>query len=891
MNILQKHKKLFLIFFFLFFFLCVYAFTKIKYEENILVMVPAAIEKEVALFQSSPLSKKFFVIVNVDNPAKLDAALNTVALKTKEIEGLKTAAALGPEFILSYYYAAPYLWTAEHEQAILPLLEKENIEEKMQENISYLMGPEGMFLKDFITADPLGMISVLSQDLKDLNITGENLNFRNGFMVSNDGMSAMMMFDMAGGFDRAKSALVTAQVAGLNDFVDFGLQVFSMGAARYTQENNDIIQKDVRNVLILSVVLMLGIFLIFFRDRRALFVYIVPVLVLIPAAVLTFLIFGSISGITIGFGSVLMGLAVDYSVYIYFAIKSAKAQNKNSVIRAMFKPIILSASTSIISFVVIYFCSIELFRQISVFATSGLIYALFLAFVVAPLFFKARDKKEKDFKFSADIKPLAAAITVSAIIFGGIISIKFLSFDTSLDSLNTVSKEFVEQRKIFDSITGNVSETGALLFVSATTQDGARAESEKIAKDNNLQLPLSVLLPSASARKENLERWKTFWTRARINEVKKYISEQANMYGLQPSAFNGFYNFLSSAAAPAGTENFDLTSVYNPFVQNENSFSMVHVLKGAEVKEDLKLGENAVLVSQNLIQKELFYSVIKILFIIMAIVAVLDFIMLWTALKDVRIVILGFIPILCGISMIFIISAIFGFKINLFSLFSIPLIIGLGVDYAIFVIHQSLSSKDLHPSRGVASAALLTLAGFGALVVAKHKVLFAIGFTVSVGIATAVIISIYLLPAMVKHSKKVISLLLIIFLFACGSAGKKVEYNVPANDNLIPAEGLVERRHGELNGQVPFTSVMLEFTNGQKRVIVDNGFGIKFADFSITKDNVEVHSYNFLPKRAVSALGLFYKDFYFNRDSLKKVDDEYSGAGGRIILYDYEYSY
>ena len=60
------------------------------------------------------------------------------------------------------------------------------------------------------------------------------------------------------------------------------------------------------------------------RRRRALLVFLLPIVILGPALALTGLVDGSVSAITIGFGAVLLGVTIDYGLHVYFSLADLK---------------------------------------------------------------------------------------------------------------------------------------------------------------------------------------------------------------------------------------------------------------------------------------------------------------------------------------------------------------------------------------------------------------------------------------------------------------------------------------------------------------------------------------------------------------------------------------
>ncbi|MDR2735163.1 MAG: MMPL family transporter [Spirochaetota bacterium] len=872
---MTRKDKIFLVCLFIIFLAAAYLFSRMEYGENILVMVPEKMQREVALFQATPLAGKIFMVVHTEDAALLPQAAGIAAEHAETISAIRRVPIAGPEFLLSYYYHLPNIWSAELETRALALLDPAAIHKKMQENIMRLMGPEGAIFGEFILADPLGLLGLITPYLEGLNITGGSLAFENGYLVSENGENALLIFNAdEDAFDRAGALRLTGKVEEINALLPEGARVFAMGAARYTRENNDIIARDAARGLTISLLLMIIIFLFFFRKRNALFIYVVPVLVLVPSAVFTWLALDTISGITIGFGSVLMGLAIDYSVYIYFAFKASSVNTaRSSVGKAMLRPIALSAATSIISFGALYFCGIPFLRQIGLFVVFGLLFAMFIAFTAAPILFQMQGQPEKDFAFAGHVRPRISAAVIALIILLGAGSVPFVRVNTSLDSLNTVSAQFKKDKEIFDGITGGEARN-SLLFVFGRDKNDALGKSALLGSLCGARLPLAEILVSSATADQNRERWHDFWTPEQRARIENDIRSASSAYGLKADAFAGFFDFLQTASAPPGAEEFDIAKIYNPFTVFEGRDAIAHVLRD-EIQLPAGFENDAILVSQKLVQEDLFYSVLKSLLLITIAVFIIDCILLFANFRSARLVLLAFVPAFCSVAAILFASAVFGVRFNLFSLFSIPLVIGLNLDYAIFIIHQKLLSRDLHPSRAVTAAALLSVAGFGALLFAEHTVMFALGLTINIGIITALLVSVYLLPALIKNSKNIAAVLLVVLFAGCASSGDIVRYNVPAAN--APADK-TRAYYGELGGQIVITAVFAEVPDGA-RVVTLHELGFKLADMTVNTNTVSVHSYmRHIPKRAIRSLALFYRNFYFDRGALVQ---EAAANGGR----------
>ena len=92
-----------------------------------------------------------------------------------------------------------------------------------------------------------------------------------------------------------------------------------------------------------------------------------------------------------------------------------------------------------------------------------------------------------------------------------------------------------------------------------------------------------------------------------------------------------------------------------------------------------------------------------------------------------------------------------GIQFNLFNVIATILIIGLGVDYGIFMVCKISETYGHDTDRAVLFSGLTTLAGFGALILARHPALHSIGLTVILGIGAAIPSALFVIPALYQR--------------------------------------------------------------------------------------------------------------------------------------------
>lgn len=136
--------------------------------------------------------------------------------------------------------------------------------------------------------------------------------------------------------------------------------------------------------------------------------------------------------------------------------------------------------------------------------------------------------------------------------------------------------------------------------------------------------------------------------------------------------------------------------------------------------------------------------------IAIVIVLLLDF-------RSVGALLLALFPLAVGIIVTLGVMGLVGMPLNPANLIALPLIVGVGVDNGLHVLHD-FRSRDASKryrlgaatGRGVLVAALTTILGFGTLMLARHRGMASLGFALTLGVAFCMFASLVLLPAVLK---------------------------------------------------------------------------------------------------------------------------------------------
>ncbi|MDR0486062.1 MAG: MMPL family transporter [Elusimicrobiota bacterium] len=728
-----------------------FLFSRVLFVEDISQMLPQSFAEELSIIQNSPAGNKIFIVIDAIDA---DAAQETKDFIYRELSEDKSLSLSGLDFdlnfLLSFYENAPKLWNSDIEAAISPLISGAQLSERIDENINKLFSPEGIFSEDLIIEDPLNLTFILAQELQKLNFTNSNEALPQ--IISENGKTILLIFNYKSGFfDINKSKEFDEKFESIKKECANSVNLFYMGAPRYAVENNKIVRKDIVKVFSASLLLSFLFFIFFIRELKALIIYLIAPASIIFAASLSYLILGQLSGIAAGFSSVLTGLSVDYGLYMFFALKCSKESDRFKNAKKMFKPITVSAATSIFTFAFLFFSGIEVLKQISLLCSLGLLFALFFALFCAPLIFDCKEadgENKRAVKKNVRLKTNSAFIILLILFLTSLISFHFVRFNFSLQSLNTVSKSFERDRERFDALFGAADTKNAVFAVFGKTKEQALSNNEKISKQNKTLFQLSKIFPSKEQEKKNIEEWKLFWGE-RLPRIEYVLDKTSERYGLKRGLYGDFYDFLKSGVFPNSAKVFTLDGVFNPLIKIGSEFAFINILK-ADAVIDKDRDIKTVFVSDETLNKKIISQMGAKFLYILAAVFIFSFIILTAIFRKIKYSLLAVLPAVCGIAVFICASAAFRIEINILSIFIIPLLIGLGVDYGVLTVFKYKNAggfSKLHPSKALIFAAVSTIIGFGSLSIASHKVLFAMGFIIFWGILGAVFAALFIIPS------------------------------------------------------------------------------------------------------------------------------------------------
>ncbi|HEY2254384.1 MAG TPA: MMPL family transporter [Variovorax sp.] len=266
----------------------------------------------------------------------------------------------------------------------------EGLRDAILDTLSMLGTPAGNALKPLLERDPTGETQAIAQAL----IPASSPRIEEGVWVSRRAPRALILATThAPGSDLDAVALALANVqdafdAATRGQAGAGPRLEMTGAPVFSVHSREQIKREATRLAAIGGLVMGALLLLAFASPRALVLALLPVATGVVAGTATVsLVFGGVHGMTMGFGSTLIGETVDYAIYYLIQARGAASPGTGwQRWRDTHWPTVrLGLWTSVCGFAALVFSGFPGLAQLGVFSLAGLIAAALVARYVLPV--------------------------------------------------------------------------------------------------------------------------------------------------------------------------------------------------------------------------------------------------------------------------------------------------------------------------------------------------------------------------------------------------------------------------------------------------------------------------------------------------------------------------
>ena len=680
-----------------------------------------------------------------------------------------------------------YLEEADY-RAIDTLIAPGQVDKTLENDYAMITSAQGVMMKRLIADDPVGITNLALRKLQNLQ-ADDNYELYDGYIIGKDHKSLYLfiMLNNASGqtakneklfhdFDEVITSL-NARKAGV-EILYYGNSVVAAGNAHQLKQDSILTV----SITIVAIVLFIGFF---FRKKRVPLIMMLPVLFggLFSVAIIA-LTRGTISSIALGAGSIVLGIAVNYSLHFFSHYKHCSSVKQT--ITDLFLPMTLGSFTTVGSFFSLMLLKSQILNDFGVFAGLSLTGATIFALVFLPHFVPKLNEQK------ADSSPLERGVTQASApgrdgvcaeeqsksvfekyqwaLFLAIIALTIfffryagrVGFESDLSNMNFMNAETKRAQKEID-ITQDDSSKVVFIASNGATQEEMLQNNEVLLQQLEIAqqrgwiqkyTSFSRFIPSEKLQQEKIERWNNYWTAEKKQALLETLKTEGAKYKFSGTAFTRFEDLLNKKYVPATKDDFaPLIDAFGKeyLIYGKEKQTVINAVRVDKEQRKLLYAELSKYPSTVILDKQIITNkFVEIIYndfnSILLYTSLLVFFALLITYGRLEITIITFLPMVITWIWILGIMGIFGLQFNLINIIISTFIFGLGDDFSIFIT-DGLTEKFKRGKEALAShkvsiflSAVTVLFGLGALVFAKHPALRSIAFISIIGIFCVVVI-------------------------------------------------------------------------------------------------------------------------------------------------------
>lgn len=763
--------------------------SKIKFEEDITKLIPSNSKTQEVQRVLKSVNFTDKIIVNIKRQSNgsvedltqfatqfVDSLEKNASSYIKNIQGRVNEDAIDTTLDFLYENAPLFLDESDY-KSIRNKLQKDSIEAITQTNFKTLMSPTGIIAKKSILRDPLGISFMGLKKLEQLGI-GDQFTLKDGFLLSKDEQNLLLFITPAYPSSETDSNEAFAERLyllqdQLNGNFNDRIESEYFGAALIAVANAQQIKKDIQFTVGIALTILILIFILFYRKLTIPLILFAPTVFggLLSVAIL-YLIRTEISAISLGIGSVLLGVTLDYSLHILTHIRNN--ESIKSLYQDISKPILMSSLTTALAFLCLLFLDSQALQDLGIFAAGSVLGASVFALLFIPQVYKGGERKQPKLnvldklagynfhKNKWSVGLVAVFMLISLFTYNKVI------FDKDISKLNFEPPAATKAKENLDALTNLASKSIYLAAFGNTTEAALRANDsvfKKLQKLEEEEIIISFssvggLLYSDEIQKQKIARWRAFWSPETIASTKNNLIESGKSLGFKPSTYTSFYNQLETDYDLIELSDYNAITTFSidDFITEDADFTTVTSLVKVDasnidrVRAAFKDNTKILAIDRQEMNETLLGNLKNDFNSLIGYSLIVVLLILFLFYRSFSLTLVTVIPIFLTWFITIGVMGLLGIEFNIFNIIISTFIFGLGIDYCIFITNGMLKEnqtgeKTLSTHKtSIILSVITTILGVGVLIFAKHPALYSISLVSIIGIFSAMFVSFSIQP-------------------------------------------------------------------------------------------------------------------------------------------------
>jgi predicted exporter len=676
------------------------------------------------------------------------------------------------------------------------LLTREHFVRQMQQNREDLTGEFGEMFPELIQMDPMGMRSVLADQIEPLTSAGGSYKTIEGHFFVPDSTVCIAFITPR------YSATNTGQGSAMFQLLNTQIEEFAQkypevrisyhGTPASGYYNSTQIKHDLTTTIAGALALVLVFLLFCFRRWDTIPLLLLPVAFgTVFGLAMMYWLKGEFSLLALGIGGVVLGVALSYVLHVL--THQQFVGDTERLLSDQVKPVLLGCLTTIGSFAGLLFVKTDLLRDFGLFAAFAILGTTLFSLIWLPQMLREKARSSTLQFFNSSLvsypfdrkKPLIVVILLITVVCVGAFFVGGTRFDADMHNLGYDHPLTEHSEQLLRDKTYTNDKTKYFASQGRTMEEAIENFALLDSKLDSLQrlglvksyTRTSQIFVPQRQQQERIEAWKQYWTDERLAQVRRLIAETAPLAGMNAEAFGPFFETATRDYQPDALYDADIIPTGYQSTLTEQSyggdylvFTSVRCLNDSvrSSESDYMRICDAIAKEPNLLVLDTYYYTTDTLIemsedfnLLQWLSMAFVLIVLWLSFHfNGRHTLLAFAPILLSWLIVLGVMVLFDVQFNLISIIISTFIFGIGVDYSIFIMHgltsddqktvnAQLSTLNCHKTAILLSAVVL-ITTVSSMLLARHPAIRSVGFTTLVGLLAAVILSYVLQPAIFR---------------------------------------------------------------------------------------------------------------------------------------------
>ncbi|MEI6122999.1 MAG: MMPL family transporter [Bacteroidota bacterium] len=688
----------------------------------------------------------------------------------------------------------PYFLDKNDYKHIAETIDSVNAEKVLSRNYKMMISPAGFVMKKYLIRDPFSITGLAIRKLALTSIGNNYLMFKERVFSKDKKNMLMFISTVNPASETSKNAVL---IKNLEDVIahntekyhNSGTKIQYYGGAAVAVGNANQLKNDSLLTVGIAIIVLFVFFGYFFKNRRTIFFLILPVIFgSIFSLAIIYFIKNEISSIAIGASSIILGIAINYSIHFYAHYRHEKSLRQ--VIKDLAMPMTIGSTTTIGAFLGLLMVKSSVLNDFGLLSALVLVGAVLFTLIFLPYFVKKPKNAEPESASHNFIDKLSSYHFERNpyILIGVIVLTVFfmffatnIGFESDLTKMNYMSDKLKASEQTLNTISDS-SLRPIYIVAHGANMNEALQNNEQIGKKvkslqnqhliNQVSSVTNIML---SGREQDLkvQQWNAFWATMNIAKLKKRLIEQGKHYKFNEEAFDGFFQIITRRYNRIGSGDFDYLKkhfVSDLISQQKNTNFAITLLKINPKNRDKIVSyfpenDSTTIIDRQYLSARYADIISSDFNTILLISSLLVFFFLLMMYGRIELALISFIPMFISWIWILGLMSLLGFKFNVFSIIISTFIFGLGDDFSIFIMDgllQEYKRKGVKLLNSYKTAVFLsaftTLVGVGVLIFAKHPALKSIALLTIIGMFSVVFLSYTVPPALfrllVYHKQK-----------------------------------------------------------------------------------------------------------------------------------------